>query len=73
MPPPANFIEWNVALDPLAIVCLLRSNLPIALYPCAANHGSEKGYGGPVFSSDEHNTYWKLPDLRFIARMDPPL
>lgn len=70
-----GYIEWNVALDPLAIVCLLRTTLPIALYPDAANNARDKGYNvfSPGFSYDEHNTYWKLPDLRFILQMDPPL
>jgi len=74
-PPAPGYIEWNVALDPLAIVCLLRSDLPIALYPCAANNAGDKGYGvfSPAFSYDEHNTFWKLPDLRFIRQMDAPL
>jgi pyrimidine-specific ribonucleoside hydrolase len=74
-PPAPNYIEWNVALDPQAIVCLLRSNLPIALYPCAANNAGDKGYGvfSPAFSYDEHNTYWKLPDLLFLPQMDAPL
>ena len=74
-PPAPNYIEWNVALDPLAIVCLLRSDLPIALYPDAANNAGDKGYGvfSPAFSYDEHNTYYKLPDLRFILQMDAPL
>jgi hypothetical protein len=74
-PPAPGYIEWNVALDPLAIVCLLRSDLPIALYPDAANNAGEKGYGvfSPAFSYDEHNTFWKLPDLRFIRQMDAPL
>jgi hypothetical protein len=74
-PPAPNYIEWNVALDPLSIVCLLRSDLPIALYPDAANNADGVGYGvkNPGFSYDEHNTYWRLPDLRFIPRMDPPL
>ena len=71
-PPAPNYIEWNVALDPQAIVCLLRSNLPIALYPDAANNAGDKGYGvfSPAFSYDEHNTFYKLPDLRFIPQMD---
>jgi hypothetical protein len=74
-PPAPNYVEWNVALDPQAIVRLLRSNLPIALYPDAANNAGDKGYGvfSPAFSYDEHNTYYKLPDLRFIPQMDAPL
>jgi hypothetical protein len=74
-PPATNYMEWNVALDPQAIVCLLRSDLPIALYPCAANNANGKGNGvvSPAHSYDEQNTYYKLPDLRFIPRMNPPL
>jgi hypothetical protein len=74
-PPAPNYVEWNVALDPQAIVRLLRSNLPIALYPDAANNAGDKGYGvfSPAFSYDEHNTYYKLPDLRFVPQMDAPL
>ncbi|WCJ59210.1 hypothetical protein NXS98_16050 [Fontisphaera persica] len=55
--------EWNVQLDPQAMVCLLRSRLPIALYPCS---GGAAGYS-------PHNTYWKLPDLRFVEQMHPAL
>jgi pyrimidine-specific ribonucleoside hydrolase len=74
-PPAPNYIEWNVALDPLAVVCLLRSDLPIAIYPDAANHAGAKGHGAmaPGFSYDDHNTYYNLPDLRFVSQMDPPL
>lgn len=74
-PPAPNYVEWNVALDPLAIVCLLRSDLPIAIYPDAANNAGDQGYGvfSPAFSYDEHNTFWKLSDLRFVPQMAPPL
>jgi pyrimidine-specific ribonucleoside hydrolase len=60
-----GFLEWNVLLDPKAIVCLLSSRLPVALYPCGTKDGA--------FAYGPHNTFWKLPDLGFIARMDPPL
>src|SRR5579864_835457 len=33
-------VEWNVALDPLALVRMLRSDLPIAIYPCATNRSA---------------------------------
>ena len=74
-PPVPGYLEWNVALDPRAIVRLLRSDLPIALYPCAANNPRSKGHNvlSPAFSYDSHNTFYKLPDLRFISRMDSPL
>lgn len=60
-----GYLEWNVMLDPHAFVCLLRSSLPISLYPCA-------GPGGP-FELDAHNTFWRLPSLGFIRRMQKPL
>lgn len=74
-PPVPGFTEWNVLLDPIAIVRLLRSDLPIALYPCAANNTRGSGPESllPVFSYDEHNTFYHLTDLRFIPRMAPPL
>ena len=74
-PPAPGYIEWNVALDPLAVVCLLRSDLPIAIYPDAANNAGDKAYNAfsPAFSYDSHNTFYKLPNRRFIPRMDPPL
>ena len=74
-PPVPGFIEWNVGLDQAAIVRLLRSDLPIAIYPDAANNARDKGYGvfHPAFSYDEHNTYYQIPDLGFIRRMDAPL
>ncbi len=60
-----DFLEWNVMLDPHAFVCLLRSDLPIALYPCATAQGA--------FDLGVNNSYWLLPDLQFIRHMDPRL
>lgn len=57
--------EWNVALDPLAFVRLMQSELPIALYPCASPDGA--------FAYSEHNTYWNLPNLHFVREIDPRL
>lgn len=57
--------EWNVALDPLAFIRIMQSDLPIALYPCADVDGA--------FAYGEHNTYWNLPDLHFVRGMDPRL
>ena len=54
--------EWNVALDRWAFVRLLRSDLPIALYPCATREGA--------FDYGRNNTYWKFQDLGFVARLD---
>ncbi|MCU0873301.1 MAG: hypothetical protein MUE50_13250 [Pirellulaceae bacterium] len=54
---------------------MVMRNLPIAFYPDAANNAGDKGGGvfSPAFSHDEHDTYWKLPNLRFIRQMDAPL
>lgn len=57
--------EWNVALDVKAFVRLLRSDLPMAIYPCAAKDGA--------FVIDQNNTYWRLPNLQFIPKMDKQL
>lgn len=64
----ANLIpggEWNVALDLFAFTRLLRSSLPIALYPCAGKDGG--------FVKDKNNTYWNLKDMNFLKEMDPQL
>ena len=67
--PPApgspGFIEWNVALDPHAFVRVLRSDLPMSLYPCASEHGP--------FALDRHNTFWDLGHLDWVLKMSPPL
>jgi hypothetical protein len=63
-------IEWNVALDPHAFVAVLRSGLPIALYPCGA--GNMDG-GIAAFSYDSNNGFWKLANLNFVPKMDPPI
>lgn len=54
--------EWNVALDVNAFICVLRSDLPVAIYPCAGKDGG--------FVLDKNNTYWKMPDLQFIRKID---
>jgi hypothetical protein len=64
----ANMIpggEWNVALDVFAFTRLLRSDLPIAIYPCAGKDGG--------FVKDQNNTYWTLKDMSFLREMDPQL
>lgn len=62
---PAGFIEWNVQLDPHAFVRVLRSDLPLAIYPC----GTEKDAWG----LGTNNTFWRLPNLAFIRDMTPAL
>lgn len=58
-------VEWNIHLDPHAVVRLLRSDLPVAIYPCATHEGG--------FAYGRHNSYWKLPNLEFIREMAPEL
>ena len=60
-----DFLEWNVVLDPHAIVRLLRSDLPVAIYPCATKDGPN-AYG-------PHNSFWKLQNIGFIENMNKPL
>lgn len=60
-----EFLEWNVQLDPHAIVCLLRSDLPVAIYPCGTKDGA--------FAYGPHNCFWQIADLEFVRQMAPPL
>jgi pyrimidine-specific ribonucleoside hydrolase len=60
-----EYPEWNVLLDPNAIVCLFRSDLPIAVYPCATGQGP--------FDYSPNNSFWRLPNLEFIKDMHPKL
>lgn len=62
---PAGYLEWNVRLDPHAFVRVLRSDLPVALYPCATPKGP--------FDLGEYNCYWKMPDLQWIRDCAPGL
>jgi hypothetical protein len=64
----ANMIpggEWNVALDVFAFTRVLRSSLPVALYPCAGKDGG--------FVKDINNTFYSLNDLSFLRDMHPKL
>jgi hypothetical protein len=64
----ANMIpggEWNVALDVYAFTRILRSGLPIAIYPCAGKDGG--------FVKDRNNSYWTLKDLSFLRELHPKL
>ena len=60
-----DYLEWNVALDPRAFARVMRSDLPIVLYPCATKAGA--------FVVSPETTYWQLPNLEFIRQMQPPL
>lgn len=57
--------EWNVGLDPLAFIRIMRSGLPLDWYPCATKDGA--------FEYGKNNSYWKLPNLSFIQEMTPKL
>lgn len=57
--------EWNVALDVFAFTRVLKSGLPIALYPCAGENG--------VFATDVNSSYWKLKNMSFLREMHPKL
>ena len=64
----ANMIpggEWNVALDVFAFTRILKSDLPVAIYPCAGKDGG--------FIKDPNDTYWRLPDMGFTQKMNPQL
>jgi len=60
-----DYLEWNVMLDPNAFVCILRSKLPLTLYPCKTGKGA--------FAPSEFCTFWSLNDLGFIKKMDKRL
>ena len=57
--------EWNVALDVFAFTRVLKSDLPVAIYPCAGKDGG--------FIKDPNNTYWQLPSMDFVKGMAPQL
>jgi len=60
-----SFVEWNVALDPEAMIALLRSELPLAIYPCATSAGP--------FAYGARNCFWLLPSLDLLAQTHPML
>lgn len=57
--------EWNVALDVFAFTRLMRSGLPIAIYPCAGKDGG--------FVKDNNNTFWLIKDMSFLKDLNPKL
>jgi pyrimidine-specific ribonucleoside hydrolase len=60
-----DYLEWNVYLDPLAMIRVVDSGLPLSLYPCATEVD--------CYSYGEHNTLWWFEDLAWIERMHPAL
>ena len=70
-----NYFEYNVELDTNAMIGILRSDLPIALFPCAASKPGRGAYGSFAEWSgrDSHNGYWLLTNTAFVAQMDNKL
>ncbi|MCL4694407.1 MAG: hypothetical protein KJ060_18095 [Candidatus Hydrogenedentes bacterium] len=62
---PPGYLEWNVQLDVHAYVRLIRSDLPLALYPCATEESP--------FALGTHNCYWTMETLNWVREMAPPL
>jgi len=60
-----DYLEWNVLLDPHAFVCIMRSALPVTLYPCKTGTGA--------FAPHEFCTFWSLNNLEFVRKMDKRL
>jgi hypothetical protein len=60
-----DYLEWNVYLDPLAMIRVVGSGLPLSLYPCATEVD--------CYSYGRHNTLWWFEDLAWIERMHPAL
>ncbi|GAB3948882.1 hypothetical protein GCM10029976_080880 [Kribbella albertanoniae] len=53
-------LSAGTAMDPQAVIRIVDSGLPLSLYPVAADD-----------MYDSHNTYWMLPDLKWIEEMHP--
>jgi hypothetical protein len=60
-----SVLEYNASADPNALIRLLKSDLPIAVYPCSSQVGGS--------GLDANDTYWRLPDLSFALDLDPRL
>ncbi|RIQ22868.1 nucleoside hydrolase [Jiangella rhizosphaerae] len=60
-----TYPEWNVLQDPIAMIRVLSADLPVALYPCATEES--------CYAYDEHNTFYWLDSLAWIAGMHPAL
>lgn len=60
-----GYLEWNVALDPHAYARVLRSGLPMSLYPCASDQGP--------FALHRHTSFYKLNSMAFVHKIAPRL
>ena len=69
----SDYIEWNVALDTIAFVALLRSDLPITIYPCASGKDNKQNNLFNAFNLGKDNTYYKLNSLSFIEQLPSKL
>jgi hypothetical protein len=59
-----KFIEYNVGLDPLAFVRLLRSDLPFYWIPC---------FDGGLWQNHGHASYWKIHHRDVLEKAPEPL
>ncbi|WP_394366234.1 nucleoside hydrolase [Sunxiuqinia indica] len=69
-----TFLEWNVALDTNAFVSVLKSGLPLYLYPCAAGDETRAGKAKfKAFIKDGNNTFYRISSLNFINNLPDKL
>ena len=62
-----GFLEWNVALDTIAFVSVMESDLPINIYPCAAGKVKKEDESKfNAFVKDNNNTFYLLSSLSFV-------
>ncbi len=59
-----QFIEYNVSLDPLAFVRLMRSDLPFYWIPC---------FDGGLWQNKGHASYWKIRHGDVLEKAPEPL
>ncbi len=62
-----GFLEWNVALDTIAFVSVMESDLPVNIYPCAAGEVKKEDESKfNAFVKDNSNTFYLLSSLSFV-------
>lgn len=59
-----EFLEYNVSLDPLAFVRLLRADLPFFWIPC---------FDGGLWQNHGHASYWKIRHGEVLETAPEPL